>query len=131
MTHQNNTPKYAVIFGFFIVCLLSLGLTAKTVLTANKPQIQKVEITNYSVILQEIEHKKQELIDSIKNESRELKQQNEMLLAKLNTKPKVVIQREIQKEINHTNSNQIVISEKYTPHVQIIQKKSGNLEIIE
>jgi hypothetical protein len=131
MTHQNNTPKYAVILGFFIVCLLSLGLTAKTVLTANKPQIQKVQIVNYGEILEAVENEKKEIIDSIKNEIKDLKSQNEMLLAKASVKPKVIVLKEKETEIKHNTSNQIVVSKSYVPHVQVLRKKSGNLEIIE
>lgn len=128
---QINTPKLAVILGFFIVCLLSLGLTAKTVLTANKPpKIQKVEVVNYSEILQAVESEKKELLDSIKTEIKDLRIENEQLLARAN-KTKVVIVKEKQTEIQTNQTNQIVVSKSYVPHVQILQKKSGILEIIE
>ncbi len=128
---QISTPKIAVVTGIIVCSVLCMGLIVKQAINQNKPQIQKVQIVNYGEILEAVEKEKKEILDSIKQESKELRQQNEMLLAKLNTKPKVVIQREIQKEINHTNSNQIVISEKYTPNYHVIQKKSGTLEIIE
>ncbi len=127
---QISTPRYAVIFGFFIVCLLCLGLTAKSVIMQNKPQIQKVQIVNYGEILQAVEKEKMELIDSIKNESKELKEQNEKLMA-LVSKPKIIIKKEKELEIKHNTSNQIVVNQRYTPSYHVIQKKSGTLEIIE
>ena len=131
MIHRDNTPKIAVIFGFSIVCLLFLGLTAKSVINANKPQIQKVQIVNYGEILEAVENEKKEIIDSIKNEIKDLKSQNEMLLAKASVKPKVIVLKEKETEIKHNTSNQIVVSERYTPHFHLLQKKSGTLQIEE
>ena len=132
MIHRDNTPKIAVIFGFSIVCLLFLGLTAKSVINANKaPKIQKVQIVNYSEILEAVENEKKEIIDSIKNEIKDLKSQNEMLLAKASIKQKVIVLKEKETEIKHNTSNQIVVSERYTPHFHLLQKKSGTLQIEE
>jgi hypothetical protein len=86
---------------------------------------------NYGEILDAVEKEKKDIIDSIKSEIKDLKSQNEMLLAKANVKPKVIVlkEKEIKNEVNHTN--QIIVSERYTPHVQIIQKKMGSMQIEE
>jgi hypothetical protein len=132
MTHQDNTPKIAVVTGVIVCSILCMGLIVKQAINANKaPKIQKVQIVNYSEILEAVENEKKEIIDSIKNEIKDLKIQNEMLLAKANVKPKVIVLKEKEVEIKTNQTNQIVVSKSYVPHVQILQKKSGNLEIIE
>jgi hypothetical protein len=128
---QISTPRYAVIFGFFIVCLLCLGLTAKSVINQNKPQIQKVQIVNYGEILDAVEKEKKEIIDSIKNEVKELKMQNEALLAKANVKPKVIVLKEKEVQVQHNQSNQIVVNETFIPVRKFYKEKSGNLQIEE
>lgn len=127
-----NTAKLAVILGFLIVCLLSIGATIKTAISANKPpKIQSVRIENYAEILEAVETEKKELLDSIKNEIKTLKNENEQLLAKVNTRPKTIVVRERQIETQTNQTNQIIVSERYTPQTIILQKKSGNLEILE
>jgi phage regulator Rha-like protein len=107
-----------------------MGLIVKSAINANKPPlVQKVIVINYGEILHAVEKEKKEIIDSIKNEVKELKMQNEQLLAKANVKPKVVVLKET--EIKHNTSNQIVVNQRYTPSYHVIQKKSGTLEIIE
>lgn len=132
MIQSNNIPKIAVVCGFFVVCTLFLGATIKQAIIENKaPKIQKVQVVNYGEILKAVEQEKKELLDSIKNEIKTLKLENEQLLAKANVKPRIIIVKEKQTEIQTNRTNQIVVSERYTPHVQIIQKKSGMLEVIE
>ena len=130
---QISAPKIAVLGTFIICSILCMGLIVKQAINANKaPNIQKVQIINYGEIIQAVEKEKMELIDSIKNESRELKEQNEKLMA-LVSKPRIIVKKEVEKqvEIKHNTSNQIIVNQRYTPNYHVIQKKSGTLEIEE
>jgi hypothetical protein len=108
-----------------------MGLMVKSAINANKaPLVQKVIVINYGEIIQAVEKEKMELIDSIKSESKELREQNEKLMA-LVSKPRIIVKKEKETEIKHNTSNQIIVNQRYTPNYHVIQKKSGTLEIIE
>ena len=130
MIARNNTPKIAVVVGILVVCILSVGATIKKAIIEKKaPEIQKVQIVNYQEILTAIETEKQRYLDSIKNEIKTLKIENEQLLAKANSKPKTIIIKETKNNVVETN--QIVRDIQYHPQVQLIKHKSGDLQIIE
>jgi hypothetical protein len=129
---QISTPKIAVVTGLIVCSVLCMGLIVKQAINQNKPQnVQKVEITNYGEILDAVEKEKKSIIDSIKNEVKELKMQNEQLLAKANVKPKVIVLKEKETEIKHNTSNQIIVNETFIPVRKFYKEKSGNLQIEE
>jgi hypothetical protein len=127
---QISTPKIAFVTGIIVCSVLCMGLIVKQAINQNKPPlVTNVKIINYGEILDAVEKEKKSIIDSIKNEVKELKMQNEQLLAKASIKPNVIVLKET--EIKHNTSNQIVVNQRYTPNYHVIQKKSGTLEIIE